>query len=261
MIDLHCHVLPGIDDGPRDLDGAVALARRAAESGVRTIVATPHVDWRHGNTSALIGERVADLTTHLETLGIDVRILPGAELALTRAVELGDEELVRLALAGGSWLLVEAPLGRGSVGVERMLESLSERGHRIVLAHPERCPAFQDDPALLARMVRGGMLSSVTAGSLVGRRGKRIQGLALRFVVDGLAHNVSSDAHDALRRPPGMRAEMNEAGLGALAAWLTEAVPAAILTGEPIPPAPVELPPGPASQRSPKAALTRLLRR
>ncbi len=112
-----------------------------------------------------------------------------------------------------------------------LLDCCSATGDRIVLAHPERCPAFQRDPPMLERLVRAGVLTSITAGSLGGRFGGEARRLALALAREGLLHNVASDAHDAVHRPPEIAAELERAGLAPLAPWLTAAVPAAILDG------------------------------
>jgi protein-tyrosine phosphatase len=254
VIDLHCHVLPGIDDGPATIEGSLAIARRAAAGGTRVLVATPHVSWRYRNDAATIAERVAELNERLRAeevvtaAGDVIEVLPGAEIALTQIPELRDQakigqQLGALGLGGGPWLLVEPPFAPVAPNLDGMLLELaaelrSSGGRRIVLAHPERCPAFQRDPQMLRRLVRAGMLTSVTAGSLGGQFGNEARRLALALAKDGLLHNVASDAHDAVNRPPEIAAEIERAGLGALAPWLTSAVPAAIIGGEEIPPAP-----------------------
>src|SRR5271163_1297670 len=118
MIDLHCHVLPGIDDGPRTLEESLALARAAADGGVHEIVATPHVSWDHPNEAADIAQRVDALNGHLRDAGIEVRVRPGAELAFTRIADIPEEELAALTLGGGPWLLVEPPFTPSVVGLE-----------------------------------------------------------------------------------------------------------------------------------------------
>jgi protein-tyrosine phosphatase len=248
VIDLHCHVLPGIDDGPSTIEDSIALARVAAADGTRVLVATPHVNWRYRNDTAGIAERVAELNGRLASEGVltpagrvlDVR--PGAEIALTRIPELTDAQLEALSLGGGPWLLVEPPFAPMAPNLDGALLELQRRGHRIVLAHPERCPVFQRDPAMLRRLVRAGMLTSITAGSLGGRFGGEARRLALTLAREGLLHNVASDAHDTVNRPPEIAAELERAGLAPLAQWLTGAVPGAILDGEEIPPAPVATP-------------------
>lgn len=235
MIDLHCHVLAGIDDGPKDSAGSLALAREACAAGIHTIVATPHVNWRYDNRAARIAPLVDALNEELRAERIGVEVLPGAEVALTRAVELEPGELQALHLGGGPWLLLEAPTTPVAVGLEEMVASIQAQGHRILLAHPERCAPFHRDPQMLAALVRAGALVSVTAGSLAGEFGGPVQRFALRLVREGLVHNVVSDAHDAVGRPPQIRGALQQAQLEPLARWWTEEVPAAILSGQEIP--------------------------
>jgi protein-tyrosine phosphatase len=256
LIDLHAHVLPGVDDGPPTMDDALTIARAAAAAGTTTIVATPHVSWSWPeNTAERIASGADELQARLRAAAVPLEIRCGAEVALTRALDLPDAELRALRLGGGPWLLVECPSTPSAAGFDNALYQLTARGHRIVLSHPERCPAFHRDPEVLERLVAGGMLGSVTAGSLVGRFGRQVRTFALRLLADGLAHNVASDAHDVRRRPPGVLAELAEAGLAELTDWLTWDVPGALLTGEPVPPVPPVAP-----KRRPLARLRRPVR-
>jgi protein-tyrosine phosphatase len=235
VIDLHTHVLPGIDDGPETIEGSLALVRAAAASGTRVIVATPHVNWHHPNNAATIARLTAELNERLRVEGVAVEIRTGGEIAMTRAEEIEPDELMRLRLGGGPWILLEPPFTPIVTGLDGVVMALQRAGHRVVLAHPERCPALHREPQMVESLVRGGVLTSITAGSLVGRFGGDVRRFARRLLEQGLVHNVASDAHDAIRRPPGMAAELADAGFGALADWLTRAVPAAILNGEEIP--------------------------
>ncbi len=249
MIDLHCHVLPGIDDGPATVEASLALARAAAAAGVRTIVATPHVSWDYPNEPTTITRLVDEVNERLAAEHIDVTIRRGAELAFTRIADIPDEQLRELGLGGGRWLLVEPPFTPSVVGLENVIAGLRARGYEVVLAHPERCPAFHRDVEALVRLTSSGVACSITAGSLVGRFGREVRRFSLSLVEAGLVHNVASDAHDAVRRQPGMAAELDEAGLAGLRAWTTEAVPQAILAGEPLPPRPPEAAVAPARKR------------
>jgi protein-tyrosine phosphatase len=241
MIDLHCHVLPGIDDGPQTIEEALELARGASSAGTSTIVATPHVSARYPNDAATIARLVGELNGRLRAEGIAIEVLPGAEIALTSAVEMDPERLAELGLGGaGGRLLIEPPFTPSAGGIDAIVLDIMRGGHRVVLAHPERCPAFHRDRAVLESLVRAGALTSITAGSLVGRFGGEVRRFALALVRDGLVHNVASDAHDHLNRPPGIAAELRQARLEALTEWFTEQVPAAILSGEEIPPAPAD---------------------
>jgi protein-tyrosine phosphatase len=241
VIDLHCHVLPGIDDGPATIEGSLALVRAAVAGGTRVLVATPHVNWRYRNESATIARLVAELNELLSREGVltasgtALEVRAGAEVALTAIAELEEGELERLTLGGGRWLLVEPPFAVVAPNLDTMLLELRERGQRIVLAHPERCPAFRRDPAMLGRLVRAGMLTSVTAGSLGGHFGDEARRFALALAHEGLLHNVASDAHDDVQRRPEIAVELARVGLGPLAQWLTVDVPAAILDGGEIP--------------------------
>ncbi len=247
MIDLHCHVLPGIDDGPATMDGSVALARAALAAGIETLVATPHVSARYDNDAGTIARLVAELNGRLVQEQVGVEIVAGAEIALTRVAELDAGRLTGLGLGGSRWLLMEPPFTPIAAGLEGILLDVLDRGHRIVLAHPERCPAFHRDRELLARLVGSGMLLSLTAGSFGGRFGSEVRRFALELAQEGMVHNVTSDAHDCERRPPGLVAEIEQAGLAPLADWLTQAVPAAILSdGDPPPRPAVALPAQPA---------------
>lgn len=241
VIDLHCHILPGIDDGPATLQDTLALARAAVAAGTATIVATPHVSWDYPqNTAALIQEQVAEVNTALMEARMDLEVRPGAEVALTRALDLPDDDLAALRLGGGPWLLLECPLSPVAAGVEQGVQALRERGHeQIVLAHPERVPAFQRDRQMLERLIAGGVLTSVTAGAFVGHFGKDVQRFARRLLADGLVHDVASDAHSVQRRPPAIGPTLHEAGLDATQIdHLARAVPLAILQGVPLPPSP-----------------------
>jgi protein-tyrosine phosphatase len=251
VIDLHCHVLPGIDDGPATIEGSIALARAAAAGGTRVLVATPHVNWRYRNDPETIARLVGELNERLVTEGVltadgtPLQVRPGAEIASTAIAELKPTQLERLGLGGGPWLLVEPPFAPVAANLDAILLELLHGGHRVVLAHPERCPAFHRDPQMLERVVRAGILTSVTAGSLVGSFGGEARRFALALAREGMLHNVASDAHDDTNRPPTIAAELEQAELAPLARWLTHEVPAAILDGGEIPPRPaVALPDG-----------------
>jgi protein-tyrosine phosphatase len=240
VIDLHSHVLPGIDDGPESLAGSIALARAAHAAGTRTLIATPHVSWRYPNHAGTIRRLVDELNGHLREEDVPLVVRRGSEIAVSRLLDIDPQELSVLGLGGGPWLLLEPPFGQAVTGLEMLTLQLQSRGHQIVLAHPERCSAFHRDRAILESLVQAGALTSVTAGSLVGRFGERVRRFALALVRDGMVHNVASDAHDETGRPPGIARELEQAGLGSLRDWLTSRVPAAILDGTEIPERPLE---------------------
>jgi protein-tyrosine phosphatase len=239
VIDLHCHVLAGIDDGPETIEGSLALARVASELGTHRIVATPHVSFRYPNDSATIERLVRETNVAFAGAGLALDLVAGAEVALTRAAEMPPEELCALGLGGGPWMLLECPFTPIATGLDTLIRMLEGAGHRVILAHPERCLAFHREPRVLESLVEDGVLTSVTAGSLVGRFGGAVRRFALELADAEMIHSVASDAHDAEQRRPGIAEELAQAGLAGLAEWLTDAVPAAILAGEEeIPPRP-----------------------
>jgi protein-tyrosine phosphatase len=236
VIDLHSHVLPGIDDGPPTIEETVDMARVAAAAGTRTMVATSHVSPRYPNDSRTIAAGVEEVNARLAAEEIPIEVVPGAEVAISVIDELAPGELLALHLAGGPWLLIECPFTLVVDSLPALLGQFQGAGHRIVLAHPERCPGFHRRPELLRSLVRDqGLLTSVTAGSLVGQFGREVERFALSMARAGLIHNVASDAHDPERRPPAIAEPLDRAGLGAHAEFLAQAVPRAILDGTDLP--------------------------
>jgi protein-tyrosine phosphatase len=234
VIDLHCHLLPGIDDGPRTMDTALEMARRHVAAGVGIVAATPHVSWDMPTDAAAIDVALAELRAAIAREGIPLEVVRGAEVDVHRAEELSDDELRELTLGGSDWLLLEAPLRQG-VPLEPIVRSLLARGHRVVLAHPERSPLLQDDIAGLRELVRAGVVTQITAGSFTGQFGRTVQRYTERLLEAGLVHSVASDAHDAVRRPPGIAHALAGAGHVELVPLLAQQVPAAILANDAIP--------------------------
>jgi len=241
VIDLHTHVLPGVDDGPDDLAGSVAVAEVAAHGGIRTLVATPHLRADHpGVRPAELAGRARDLSEHLRARGLPVEVLPGAELDLEAAAGLADEELVLATLAGnGSDLLVETPYGPLADDFSERVMELAGRGFRLTLAHPERSVTFQEGPAAVGALVERGVLVQLTARSLSGRRNAGAT-TARTLLEHGWAHVLASDAHAIDRRPPDLGAALSHAAellphARAELVWMVTAAPRAILDGRPLP--------------------------
>lgn len=235
MIDLHCHILPGIDDGPQSIEESLALARASSRAGTRTIVATPHVSQHYRNDLATIARGVEQVNEAFAAESCPIEVLPGAEVAASSVSEIDPQELNGMTLGGGPWLLLEPPFTPLATGFDEIGYSLMRRGLRVVIAHPERCAGFHRDTTMLGDLVRTGAITSITAGSLAGRFGERVRRFAMKLVDEDMVHSVASDAHDEIARRPGLTAEIESVGLGELREWLTELVPAAIVSGDPIP--------------------------
>ena len=206
------------------------MARAAAAVGVETIVATPHVSSRYAPAARDIRATAAELIVELAAQDIVMSVVTGAELSIAKALELDDEELAALRLGGGPYLLVECPLGEeeDAEDVAARLRAVRERGHPLVLAHPERAPAFMREIGCLRRLVADGMLVSVTAGALTGGFGHERRLFATRLVREGLVHDVASDAHNHTDRSHYSLLQ------SAQDKWYTRDAPAAILAGRPV---------------------------
>lgn len=262
MIDLHCHVLPGIDDGPRDMGEALELCRAAADDGVEVIAATPHLRHDHPRVrpDELAG-RCEELNSALRAEGLPLYVVPGGEVDLLWAQTASDEELRMVSLCqGGRSLLVETPYRTLTDDFEHQLFRVQVRGYRVLLAHPERNATLCDQPERLAALVQRGLLVQITApafqsaGDRNGMRRSPARRFALRLVRDGLAHVVSSDAHRiGGPRPVGLSdavraVEDARAGAGT---WMSRDVPNALLAGTALPAPPR------AARRSPLSRLRR----
>jgi protein-tyrosine phosphatase len=243
VVDLHCHILPGLDDGPANLDFSLSMARAAVEAGTQLIVATPHIRADFDVDPTEIEPRVDLFNDRLQRERMPLRVLPGAEIGWASASDLDDIQLARLSLGSGGRVLLESPYGKKPVDLEGIIAGLAARGFQAVLAHPERCPLFQRDPARLRKLVAGGTLCSITAGSMLGSFGDTVRTFTIEMLRDGLVHDVASDAHDHIHRPPALvdgfedvKAELP--GIERHAAWYTVTSPVAILAGNPTPKAP-----------------------
>jgi protein-tyrosine phosphatase len=237
VIDLHCHLLPGIDDGPPDLAASIAMARAAVDGGVEAIVATPHVSAGYPNDPGTLAQRCADVQRALDEAGVALRVHTGAEISYAMVSALGDQALRASALGGGTYLLLEPPYTAPVPFIERTVGQLQAKGFGVVLAHPERIAAFRRDIEVLETLVDRGALCSVTAGSVSGQFGGAVKRFAQELFERGLVHNLASDAHDAARRSPALGPVLDRAlaelpELEDALDLLTVEVPRAILAGE-----------------------------
>lgn len=259
MIDLHSHILANLDDGPRDTATSLSMAAAWAREEVRTVAATPHVNLDYAVDAATAERAVSALNAELAELEIPVEVIAGGEVGIEGLERLSSDELHRFALGASDCLLLESPLSSNTSSVEEAVFRLQLDGFRVLLAHPERCPLFLRDTDRLRRLVQAGALCSITAGSMAGQFGSRVREFTIELFEQGLVHNVASDAHDDVRRPPGLRSgfvalEDDLPGLSEHAAWFTATVPAALLEGTPVPSAP----PAPTRRRARRGLLRRL---
>jgi len=242
-VDLHLHLLPGVDDGAQDEGAAIAFARRLAAEGVRDVVATPHVNSYWPLDVHTIPARVDALNRALRERGIGVRVRPGGELDARRARNLADDELELIAHGpdDGRWLLVEAPFRGIDDEFAADVEALAGRGFGAVIAHPERA-AVGEDPAPLRALLAGGAVAQVNVCSLLGNNGIAIQETAVRLLRRGLAYVIASDGHPGTREATQALGFVLavRAGASSVQAWrLTQANPRFLLDhGIPTAPSP-----------------------
>ncbi|WP_077329071.1 tyrosine-protein phosphatase [Virgibacillus siamensis] len=206
MIDIHCHILPGIDDGAATLDDSINMAKEAAEQGITKIAATPHHKSTHfDNYGQDIIGMVAYLNGKLQEQNIPVEILPGQE---TRVYGEMVEDLKKgevIPINGTQYVLVEFPHNHVPNYARQLLFDLQIAGYKPVIVHPERNTELQENTDKLYRMVKSGALTQITAGSLLGKTGKRVQKFADQLVEANLTHFIASDAHDIKKRTFHMR--------------------------------------------------------
>lgn len=239
FIDIHCHVLPGIDDGARDEPEAVAMAAAAAADGTRTIIATPHQLGGHGAVTArAIRSGVEAVNAAITAAGIDVVVLPGADVRIEPELPdlLRRGEVVTLA-DRGVHVLLELPHAV-YFPLDPLLASLRRQRLVGILSHPERNRGIQARPDVVAEVIRAGGLVQITAGSLLGDFGERARSLAEALVRSRQVHFVASDGHDTTRRPVGLgRARAAVAALAgpAFADAVTRENPARVADGRPVP--------------------------
>jgi len=240
MIDIHAHLLPGIDDGPASLQEAAAMCRVAAADGCTALIATPHQRhalWWNGD-----GARLEDLRAAVESAaGGAVRLLLGAEVRVGEGLLEALDDSPRgdvTPLAGSRYLLLEFSRVHPDPDPAGLVHELAVAGWRPVLAHPEEIDWLADDPGELERLVSLGAALQVTGASLTGAYGRRFQERARALLDRGLVHFLASDAHDLAHRPPGLAEAYREVARRwgrDVAELLTVTNPRAVLEDRPLP--------------------------
>jgi protein-tyrosine phosphatase len=203
LIDIHCHLLYGLDDGPATLEASSHMCALAQAAGTVAVVATPHANHRFAFQPQEARERCERLQQRAPP---PLRLFTGCELEMsleTLPKAFGNaENHGSHTLNGSRYLLLELMPAGMPANVDGVLARILDRGVTPVVAHPERNAHLQRHPERLAAWVERGCLAQLTAGSLTGRRGRRVQAAAAELLRRRLAHFVASDAHDPFRRPP-----------------------------------------------------------
>jgi protein-tyrosine phosphatase len=203
MIDLHCHLLPRMDDGPSDLATALQMARIASADGIAIAACTPHVmPGLYDNDGPAIRAAVWRLSDALRQEGLPLQLVPGADIHFTPDLlpRLRDGRIP--TIHGSRYMLVEPPRQLPPPRLETRLFSLMTAGYFPILTHPERLDWIESHYELLERLAKVGVWMQITAGSLCGRFGRRTLYWAERLLDEGRVHCLATDAHDAVARPP-----------------------------------------------------------
>jgi len=203
VIDLHSHILPGIDDGASDLSVALEMARIAVADGVTVMACTPHIlPGLYHNAGPQIRQATLDLQQVLNREGIPLRLVTGADVHMVPDLIAGLRSGRLLSLADSRYVLVEPPHHVAPVKLEDFFFHLVVTGYVPVLTHPERLSWIEAQYPTMQRLVRGGVWMQITAGSLDGSFGRTAKYWANRMLDEGCVHILATDAHDTGRRPP-----------------------------------------------------------
>jgi protein-tyrosine phosphatase len=237
MIDLHLHILPGLDDGARDMDEALEMCRIAEADGIHTIVASPHCrNGIYNNDERTIFPALESVREALREEGISLNIIPSVEIHINPGIFTFFEQNSRLLL-GGRYISLELPRQSIPPYAGEFIFRMKLKGYIPIITHPERNTMIQGDPGILEKWVEGGAIVQLTAMSLTGGFGQEVREVSLGLVESGLVHFMASDAHSPDRRKPVLsegRKVLEEILDSGRAKAMVEDIPAKILNGETI---------------------------
>jgi len=214
MIDLHCHLLPGLDDGAQDLKEALEMVKIAERDGIRTIVATPHLfrSYFPRQDLCVIEEKRKELVQALEEEKVLVNILAGAEVHISHnLIDEIKKNRNHLVLHQSSYMFVEFPSDHVFSGTKKLFFELLSEGVVPIIAHPERNSVFVRNPLLLYELIEMGSLAQANSGSFIGHYGRRIEESVFRLLELNLIHFISSDGHNSGSKAPRISEAMKQA--------------------------------------------------
>lgn len=202
MIDIHSHILPYMDDGARNWEEALQMARKAYEDGIRVIVATPHhANGHYMNPGETVITSIDEMNCKLSERDIGVTVVPGQEIRYFDNLLRDWNEGKLLSLNESRYILIEMPSSHVPKNMGELIHELSLLDLRVVIAHPERNQEIACNPSVLEGLVVQGALSQVTSHSITGVFGSKLKKIALTLCRNNLVHFVASDAHNLERRP------------------------------------------------------------
>lgn len=200
MIDIHCHILPRIDDGAQTIEDSLDMAKEAVREGISSIIATPHHNPSYRNTKDEIIEAVIELNNSLKEASIPLEILPGQEVRIYGEIVEGLNNGEILSLSHSQYMFIEFPSNHVPRYAEKLLFDIQLQGLIPIIVHPERNKQLMEQPDLLYQFVEKGALTQVTASSLCGYFGKNIKKFSEQLIEFNLTHFIASDAHNLKNR-------------------------------------------------------------
>ncbi len=206
FVDIHCHCLAGIDDGPVDIAGSVALCRALRLDGITRVIATPHQLGRYELecTPEKIRTKIAELNSLLQSESIDLKVLPGGDVRVDeRLVQMIEEDRVLTLADGGKYILLELP-HEAFVDITSIIDILIEKGIVPIISHPERHYVLASNMKILDSWLKKGAMLQVTAGSLLGEFGRQAENAAWSMLRNNMVQYIATDAHDNSTRRPRM---------------------------------------------------------
>jgi protein-tyrosine phosphatase len=206
MIDLHCHILPAMDDGAADLSVSLEMARAFVADGVEVVACTPHIlPGLYHNDGPAIRAATDSLQQRLQEAGIRLQLTTGADVHVAPDLVRGLRSGQLLTLGNSRYLLVEPPHHVLPARLDERFFQLQVAGYVPILTHPERLTWIREHYALVRQLAAHGVWMQITSGSLLGQFGKTAAYWAERMLCEGLVHLLATDAHDERRRPPCLR--------------------------------------------------------
>ncbi|MCC9022705.1 tyrosine-protein phosphatase [Bacillus nakamurai] len=197
MIDIHCHILPSIDDGAADDSESLEMAREAVRQGINTIIATPHhTKGRYDTDRNTVREAVRRLNKRLNNEGIALTVLPGQEIRIGGEMLRDLQRGALVPLHETKYVLAEFPADHVPAYAERLFYELQLNGYVPVIAHPERNKEIRENPSVLYSLVKKGAAAQVTAGCVAGAFGRKAKSFSLQLIEANLIHFMASDAHN-----------------------------------------------------------------
>ena len=216
MIDLHSHILYGLDDGSRDLQMTLDMLAIAVEDGTSTMVATPHyMVGANQYDGEILRDRYNQVLDHIDRAGMEIDLLLGHELYLDECMVQHLEDGQALTLGNTSYVLFEFPMGAIPLYTDQVIYGLLDHGYKPIIAHPERYIPIQEDPNLLIKYIEMGCITQINTSSINGVNGKRARQVARLLLENNMGHLVATDSHSNRRRRPGL-----STAYGEVVSWL-----------------------------------------